>query len=116
MGRFSDRAVVERLRQLAPLNLVDGAWLQHIVTVGPADQVQANLFTIWNDEAGNGEAAQNHASLYDALLKSVNVHLPPMTFPTSSPSIRTPRRLSGRGVPASAPACSPVSSSPSCSA
>jgi hypothetical protein len=36
VGKFSDRAVKERLRQRAPFNLVDGAWLQRIQAAGPA--------------------------------------------------------------------------------
>jgi hypothetical protein len=76
---FSDRAVKERILQKAPLNLIDGAWLQRIVSAGPIDEVHSSLFSIWNDEAGNGIVNQNHANVYDALLRSLNLFLPPVT-------------------------------------
>lgn len=78
VDRFSDAAVVENLRQKAPLNLVDGAWLQNIMKTGPCNEVQANLFAIWVDEAGNGKPEQNHCNVYETLLRSVNVYLPPI--------------------------------------
>lgn len=78
-GDFSDAAVVEYLRQWAPFNLVDGAWLQRILNTGPCNEVQANLFAIWVDEAGNGKTELNHCNVYDTLLRSVNVYLPPIT-------------------------------------
>jgi hypothetical protein len=79
VGRFSDRAVKERLRQNAPFNLVDGAWLQRIQAAGPADDIRAHLFAIWNDEAGNGRVEQNHCNVYDTLLRSLNIYMPPIT-------------------------------------
>lgn len=78
VGRFSDAAVVENLRQKAPFNLVDGAWLQNILKTGPCNEVQANLFSIWADEAGNGRTELNHCNVYETLLRSVNVYLPPV--------------------------------------
>ena len=81
VGRMSDRVVLEGIKQNAPFNLVDGAWLNNILTVGPSNIIQSHLFSIWNDEAGNGVVSQNHANVYDALLRSVNIYLPPI--PTS---------------------------------
>ena len=78
-GRFSDAAVIENLRQKAPFNLVDGAWLQNILHTGPCSEVEANLFAIWADEAGNGKTELNHCNVYDTLLRSVNIYLPPIT-------------------------------------
>jgi hypothetical protein len=74
--RFSREAAIEHLRQKAPMNLVDGAWLQNILSTGPADDVKSTLFAIWADEAGNGETELNHCNVYDSLLRSVNVDLP----------------------------------------
>lgn len=76
---YSTSAVIENLRQKAPMNLVDGAWLQNILNTGPCDDVQSRLFAIWADEAGNGQTDQNHCNVYDALLRSVGVYLPPIT-------------------------------------
>jgi hypothetical protein len=78
VGRFSDAAVFEQLRQKAPFNLTDGAWLQNILHTGPCNQVQANLFSIWVDEAGNGRTELNHCNVYDTLLRSGNIFLPPI--------------------------------------
>lgn len=76
---YSTPAVIENLRQKAPMNLVDGAWLQNILNTGPCDDVQSRLFAIWADEAGNGQTDQNHCNVYDALLRSSGVYLPPIT-------------------------------------
>lgn len=76
--KFSREAVIENLRQKAPMNLVDGAWLQNILRTGPCDEVQARLFSVWTDEAGNGKTEYNHCNVYDALLRSLNVYLPPL--------------------------------------
>ncbi|MER9242565.1 iron-containing redox enzyme family protein [Mesorhizobium sp. M0633] len=79
VGKLSDACVRERLFQLAPFNLADGAWLQNIASIGPVNRVQSNLFSIWSDESGNGVTSQNHPNVYDALLKSQNIYLPPVT-------------------------------------
>jgi hypothetical protein len=79
IGPFSDAAVKDRLLQMAPFNLTDGCWLQNIVTAKPLDEVSALLFDIWADEAGNGNVEENHCNVYDALLKSVGIYLPPIT-------------------------------------
>ena len=76
---FSNRAITERLRQRAPFNLVDGAWLQRIQAAGPIDEIRAHLFAIWDDEAGNGRTEQNHCNVYDTLLRSLNIYMPPIT-------------------------------------
>ena len=79
VGQFSDRALAERFRQFAPLNLTDGAWLQNILAAGPVDGVKSRLFAIWCDEAGNGRPELNHSNVYDALLRSLNIYMPPVT-------------------------------------
>jgi L-Lysine epsilon oxidase N-terminal/Iron-containing redox enzyme/L-lysine epsilon oxidase C-terminal domain len=79
VGRFSDRALAERFRQFAPLNLTDGAWLQNILAAGPVDDVKSRLFAIWCDEAGNGRRELNHSNVYDTLLRSLNIYMPPVT-------------------------------------
>lgn len=76
VGAFSTRVVKARTRQFAPFNLVDGAWLQNILTVGPGDDVQSNLFAIWDDEAGNGKIEQNHSNVFDSLLRSIGIYMP----------------------------------------
>jgi hypothetical protein len=70
--------VVERIRQLAPFNQLDGAWLRNISQAGPIDEINSFLFSIWMDEAGDGNPVQNHANLYTKLLESVGIYLPPV--------------------------------------
>lgn len=79
VGRFSNQAIKERLLQASPFNLLDGVWLQNILKAGPTDEVRSRLFSIWSDEAGNGETELNHANVYDALLKSLDIYLPSVT-------------------------------------
>ncbi len=79
VGRFSNSAIKELLMQSAPANLLDGAWLQNIQPALPSDEVRARLFSIWADEAGNGEAKQNHANVYQSLLTNNEIFLPPVT-------------------------------------
>ncbi|WP_189304528.1 LodA/GoxA family CTQ-dependent oxidase [Streptomyces cinerochromogenes] len=74
----SRQDVVERIRQLAPFNLMDGAWLRNVTKPGPISEVHSLLFAIWTDEQGNGNPALNHANLYTDLLHSVGLYLPPV--------------------------------------
>lgn len=77
---FTDRdRVVERIRQLAPFNQMDGSWLRHIVHAGPTDQIRSLLTEIWMDEVGAGDPSQNHANVYTDLLRSVGIYMPPIT-------------------------------------
>ncbi|MET7572403.1 LodA/GoxA family CTQ-dependent oxidase [Streptomyces sp. NPDC005492] len=70
--------MIERIRQFAPFNLLDGAWLRNVTRAGPIDEVHALLFSIWVDEQGNGNPALNHANLYTDLLHSLGLYLPPV--------------------------------------
>ncbi len=79
IGRASDAVVRDRLLQLAPFNLMDGVWLQSILQAGPSDEVKSRLFAIWADEVGNGHTRQNHSNVYQDLLRSQGMYLPPVT-------------------------------------
>ena len=68
--------ILERIKQMSPFNLTDGAWLQNIAKAGTIDEVQSNLFSVWTDEAGNGVVSQNHSNVYRDLLNSVGIYLP----------------------------------------
>jgi hypothetical protein len=70
--------IVERIRQLAPFNQLDGSWLERIAKSGPIDHIRSFLFEIWSDEIGNGDPAQNHANVYNNLLHSAGIYLPPI--------------------------------------
>lgn len=71
-------SVVERLRQLAPFNFLDGAWLRNVHRLGPMDEVNSILFSIFNEELGDGVLAQNHANIYRDLCHSAGLYLPPV--------------------------------------
>lgn len=79
VGRASDDVVRDRLLQLAPFNLLDGAWLQTFAQARPTGEAEARLFSIWSDEAGNGEARKNHANVYRDLLQGLGIYLPAVT-------------------------------------
>ena len=94
LGRLPHAAVLERLIQIAPFNLTDGAWLERIQAAAPQSEAQARLFQIWVDEAGNGIARQNHANVFDTLLKGLGVYLPPITSPDFTAAGFLPSRFS----------------------
>src|SRR3954447_9063958 len=68
--------VIEWMRQMAPFNQTDGAWLRTIAPVGPMNAVEALLFSIYADEIGAGDPDRNHANIYTELLHSVDLDLP----------------------------------------
>ncbi len=70
--------MVERIRQFAPLNQLDGAWVRNVGRAGPIDQVGALLFSVWMDEVGDGDPDQNHANVYTRLMQSVGLQLAPI--------------------------------------
>jgi hypothetical protein len=70
--------MIERVRQYAPLNQMDGAWIRNIAHPGPIDRVTANLFNVWMDEMGDGDPQQNHCNVYKQLLDKVGIQLPPV--------------------------------------
>jgi hypothetical protein len=68
--------VLEWMLQMAPFNQTDGAWLRTIAPVGPMNEVEALLFSIYSDEIGAGDPERNHANMYTELLHSVDIDLP----------------------------------------
>lgn len=70
--------LIERLRQMAPFNQLDGAWLRNVGKLGPIDEVRALLFHVWMDELGDGDPKLNHSNLYTDLLHSVGIYLEPV--------------------------------------
>lgn len=56
--------MIERLRQLAPFNLIDGAWISHCCPTGPIDEVHALLWSILNEEMGMGHKNKNHCQVW----------------------------------------------------
>ena len=70
--------MIERIRQFAPLNQLDGAWIRNAAHAGPIDRVTANLFNVWMDEMGDGNPDQNHSNVYTQLLAKVGITLDPV--------------------------------------
>jgi len=74
----SKEDMTERIRQFAPLNQLDGAWVRNVGKAGPIDEVGALLFSVWMDEIGDGNPEQNHANVYTGLLQKLGIQLPPI--------------------------------------
>jgi hypothetical protein len=65
---FSSRAhALWYLNRIAPTKLVDGAWLYGLLRRWDDDRLRPLLRT-YLDEIGNGDAQQNHVSIYQALM------------------------------------------------
>lgn len=74
----SREALVESTLQLAPLIMIDGAWLQGFTDVELAcSDVGRSLFETYWDELGNGRIELNHPRIYRNLLGAMGISLPP---------------------------------------
>ena len=70
--------VISDTLKLAPLLLIDGAWLQGFSDIKFASsRVTGLLFKIYWDELGSGQYAMNHPKIYRDLLSEMGVQLPP---------------------------------------
>jgi hypothetical protein len=78
--RLSKNAYVWGIEQFAPTILTDGSWLQaiHQLDYFPNHAIGAVLHKIYGDEIGNGILAQNHPRIYQELLNSLGIVLPPI--------------------------------------
>jgi L-Lysine epsilon oxidase N-terminal/L-lysine epsilon oxidase C-terminal domain/Iron-containing redox enzyme len=65
---------VTRIIQLAPFNLVDGAWLRNIGMPGPIDDARSLLYSVSMDELGDGDVSMNHCNIYRDLCHSVGYY------------------------------------------
>lgn len=74
----SREALIDSTLQLAPLTLIDGAWLQGFTDYEHVSSEQGYfLFETYWDELGNGEAHLNHPLIYREVLAEMDLHLPP---------------------------------------
>nr|AKA59386.1 hypothetical protein [uncultured bacterium AB_9] len=70
--------LIESTVQLAPLTMIDGAWLQGFTDYELASSsVGFSLFETYWDELGNGEQKLNHPLIYRQLVAQMGVELPP---------------------------------------
>ncbi|QYX79566.1 iron-containing redox enzyme family protein [Streptomyces akebiae] len=77
-GLPSRERLIESTLQLAPLTMIDGAWLQGFTDYGLASSdIGHSLFETYWDELGNGHTRLNHPLIYRELLVDMGVELPP---------------------------------------
>lgn len=78
--KLSKSAYLWGIEQFAPTILTDGCWLQSVdlvsASVNPA--ISGILLKIYIDEIGNGILAQNHPHIYQQLLDSLDIAVPPI--------------------------------------
>ncbi|EFL34002.1 conserved hypothetical protein [Streptomyces viridochromogenes DSM 40736] len=74
----SREVLVESTLQLAPLTMIDGAWLHGFTDYAlAAAQPGCALFETYWDELGNGDPDLNHPRIYRELLAEMGVEPPP---------------------------------------
>ncbi|KAI1320309.1 hypothetical protein F5Y16DRAFT_417497 [Xylariaceae sp. FL0255] len=76
---LSREHAVHWLEQIAPVKLVDGAWLaraHHARTPAKLRGVTRTLWQILSEELGDGDLGKNHVHLFRALLKDCGSDLP----------------------------------------
>ncbi len=72
--------VIHTAVQLAPLTMIDGAWLRAFVSAELVNtRVGSLLYHIYIDELGNGDTATHHGNIYRDLVASMGYDLPPFT-------------------------------------
>jgi hypothetical protein len=87
-SKSRDVVIAEAL-QLCPMIFVDGAWLQRWTNAGLTETpIGALLYTIFSDEIGNGDLAQNHPNIYRALMREMDVDLPDFREPAFAQDLR----------------------------
>lgn len=77
--KISREAYVWGLEQIAPMILIDGCWLQNSLALKNLNpEICEILFNIYCDEIGNGRLAQNHPHIFQQLLESLSIQVPPV--------------------------------------
>jgi hypothetical protein len=77
-GLPSREQLIDSTLQLAPLTMIDGAWLQGFTDYELASSdIGHSLFETYWDELGNGHTRLNHPLIYRELLVDMGVELPP---------------------------------------
>jgi hypothetical protein len=70
--------IIDQTLQLAPLTLIDGAWLQGFTeTALASSRIGAPMFQIYWDELGNGQWELNHPKVYRDVLAKMGIILAP---------------------------------------
>ncbi|PKY09438.1 hypothetical protein P168DRAFT_247938 [Aspergillus campestris IBT 28561] len=83
---FDNRQVAgDRLREIAPLKLVDGAWLGHFNKITMPfllRPIMKQTWQVFTEELGNGNREQHHVKVFDELLRVFEPDLPSPTTKT----------------------------------
>lgn len=80
--KTSKEAYIWGIEQIAPMILIDGCWLQNSLALQNFNpDICEILFSIYCDEIGNGRLQQNHAYIFQQLLDSLSIKLPPVHSP-----------------------------------
>lgn len=73
----SEREIIDDAIKLAPLTLIDGAWLRGFSNLQLQSTAHGSaLYNIYVDELGNGDKKLHHGNIYQKLLGSMGVNLP----------------------------------------
>ncbi|NOT12558.1 MAG: iron-containing redox enzyme family protein [Methylococcaceae bacterium] len=79
--KLGKKAYLWGIEQLAPTILTDGCWLQnaHRVSTHASSTITGILTNIYRDEIGAGILEQNHPYIYQQLLESLDISVPPIS-------------------------------------
>ena len=76
------QAAEDWLREIAPLKLVDGAWLGHLNKITmpfSLRHIVKQTWQVFTDELGNGNPDQHHVKIFEDLLRVIEPDLPSAT-------------------------------------
>ena len=77
--KISREAYIWGLEQIAPMILIDGCWLQNSLALQNINpEISDILFNIYCDEIGNGRLEKNHPYIFQQLLDSLSIRVPPV--------------------------------------
>lgn len=77
--KISKAAYIWGFEQIAPLILIDGSWIQNSLALKDINpEICEILFSIYCDEIGEGQLQQNHPFIFQQLLDSLSIKLPPV--------------------------------------
>lgn len=77
----SKEELVNATTQLAPMILIDGAWVENMSNAATSyTDIGSMLFHIYSDEVGNGQTELNHPNVFRELLAEMGVHPPPTHY------------------------------------
>lgn len=77
--KISKAAYIWGFEQVAPMILTDGSWIQNSLTLQNINpEISHILFNTYCDEIGHGVLERNHPYIFQQLLDSLSIHVPPV--------------------------------------